>query len=354
MYIYNRMIIFRLTWIIALLFIITGCSSVGLSPPKKIPLAASKKEQQLLLLGEQYFKQGQFQTALQKVQQAHALNPDNEEALYAIARCYLSLKKYSQSLEYSRRAASYRSEHLPDIYLLMGRTYQQLDDPWNALRTYRYATGQYPKNLKLQYALGETYVYLDKLEFASDAFKAAITATRDDAASHYQLGVLYYTNHYSTPALLSLSVSLLLEPGHARAASIRQNIVNLLASDLQSKNTDEGDFRAVAAALNRQRVSMLKSEKKYTVFEIIKAQYLRLYKELDTQNIKNQQKTFVIDTYVSFYNKLNQQGLAETSVYYLFQNSQDEVINRWLENNSEKVKRLETFVKNGNKQMNKS
>lgn len=344
MYIYNRMIVFRLTWIIALLFIFTGCSSVGLSSPKKIPVAASKKEQQLLLLGEQHFKQGQFQTALQKVQQVQASNPDNEEALYAIARCYLSLEKYSQSLEYSRRAASYRSEHLPDIYLLMGRTYQQLDEPWNALRTYRYATSQYPKNFQLLYALGETYVYLGKPEFASDAFKAAITAAPDDAASHYQLGILFYTNHYSTPALLSLSVSLLLEPDHARAASIRQNIVDLLTSDLASNNTDEGDFQAVAAALNRQRVSMLKPEKKYTVFEIIKAQYLMLYKELGTQKIKNQKKTFVIDSYVSFYNRLDQQGLAETSVYYLFQNSQDEVINRWLENNSEKVKRLEGFV----------
>ena len=345
MYIYNRMIIFRLTWIIALLFIITGCSSVGLSPPKKIPLAASKKEQQLLLLGEQHFKQGQFETALQKVQQVHVLNPDNEEALYAIARCYLSLEKYSQSLEYSRRAATYRSEHLPDIYLLMGRTYRQLDEPWDALRTYRYAASQYPENFKLQYALGETYVYLDKPEYAGDAFKAAITAAPADAASHYQLGILYYTNNYSTPALLSLSMSLLLGPDHARATSTRQDIVNLLASDLASKNTDEGDFQAVDAVLNRQRVSLLKSEKKYTVFEMIKAQYLMLYKELDTQKIKNQRKTFVLDTYVSFYNRLNQQGLAETSVYYIFRNSQDEVINRWLENNSEKVKRLEQFVK---------
>jgi tetratricopeptide (TPR) repeat protein len=263
-----------------------------------------------------------------------------------MARCYLSLNKYSKSLEFSRRAASYQSENLADIYLLMGKTYQQMDEPWDALRTYRYAASQFPGDFKLQYALGETYVYLDKPEFAGDAFKAAITAAPDNAASHYQLGVLYYINNYNTPALLSLSVSLLLEPDHARASSIRHNIVNLLARELESKNIDEGDFQTVDTALNRQRVFLLKDAEKYSDFEIIKAQYLTLYKELDTEKIKSQRKTFVIDTYIPLYNKLHQRGLDETSVYYIFQNSQDKVINNWLKTNSEKVKVLERIVKN--------
>ena len=181
MYLYNRMMVFRLTWVIALLFIMTGCSSVLLSTPNKAQVAADRKQQDLLLLGEQYFKQGRFETALQTVRQVHELNPDNVEAQYAMARCYLSLSQYSKSLEFSRQAAGYRSDNLPDIYLLMGETYQQMDAPWDALRIYRYAASQYPGDYKLQYALGETYVYLDKLEFAGDAFKAAIAAAPADA-----------------------------------------------------------------------------------------------------------------------------------------------------------------------------
>jgi len=134
MILYTRINIFRLIWVISLLFFIGGCSSMAiLTPADKIPVAASKQEQQLLDQGEQLFKQGQFQAALQKVQQANRLNPENAEALYAIAVCYLSLKDYSSSLEFSRRATAYRSADLPDIYLAMGTAYQRLDDPWNAL-----------------------------------------------------------------------------------------------------------------------------------------------------------------------------------------------------------------------------
>lgn len=348
MYIYTRMLLFRLIWIITLLFYLSGCSSVGLTSPNKNPVAASIREKQLLEVGEQHFKQGKYQAALQKVEQAYQLNPDNAEALYAIALCYLSLEQYNKSLEFSRRAATYQSEDLADTYLLMGAAYQRLDDPWNALRSYRFAADKYPENSKIQYRLGETYVYLGKPEFATDAFKAAIAVAPDDAASHFQLATLYYENNYITPALLSFSVSLLLKPDQARAPLIQQNIFNLLGSQLESRNTDEGNFQSVDAALIRKRASLLNNTEKYSAFDVIKAQYLVLYKELDTAKIKNQKNTFVMDNYVTFYNKLHQQGLDETSVYYIFQNSRDKVISNWLQKNAGKVKKLEQFIKDSN------
>jgi hypothetical protein len=42
----------------------------------------------------------------------------------------MALEKYDMSLEFSKRAAAYRSEYLPDIYQLMGECFQQLDDPY--------------------------------------------------------------------------------------------------------------------------------------------------------------------------------------------------------------------------------
>jgi tetratricopeptide (TPR) repeat protein len=346
MILYGRMTFFRLTWIIVLLFCIGSCTSMAmLSPAEKVPAAASKNERLLLDQGEQLFKQGQFQAALQKVQQVSQLNPENAEALYAIALCYLSLKDYASSLEYSRRAAAYRSKLLPDTYLLIGTVYQRQDDPWNALRSYRFAAGQYPDDARLQYRLGETYVYLGKPEFAADAFKAAIAAAPGDAASHYQLGMLYYANRYFTPALQALTVSRLLASDEAMASSVRRTIVHLLAGEPANSNSDEGDFQAVDDALARQRDSLLNSTEKPADFEIVKAQYLNLYEQLDTAHIQNQKLSPVMARYVSFFNRLHQQGLDETSVYYIFQNKQDELIGDWLQKNAGKVKQLEQLVK---------
>lgn len=346
MFLYSRITVFRLSWIITLLFFIGGCSSmVILTTAEKTSVPASQKEQMLLQQGEQLFKRGQFQAALKKVQQVYQLNPDNAEALYGIALCYLSLEEYANSLEFSRRAAAYRSDVLQESYLLMGVAYQRLDDPWNALRTYRFAVGKYPDNAKLQRRLGTTYVYLGKPDFAAEAFKATIAAAPNDAASHYQLGMLYYMNRYYTPALLSFTAALLLEPDDGSASSVRQSIVNLLGSELENKKTDEGDFQAVDAALLRQRVSLLNSAEQLSAFETVKAQYLTFYTQLDTTNIKNQKMSQSMHSYVTFYNKLHQQGLDETSVYYVFQNSQDRFISDWLEKNSRKVMQLEQLVK---------
>lgn len=302
-------------------------------------------EKQLLEQGGKYFIQGEFEPALQKIQEALKLNPDNIEAIYATAASYLALDQYNKSLEFSKRAAAYKSEHLPDIYLLMGKTYQRLDDPWNALRTHRFAASEYPENSKIQYSLGETYVYLNKPEFAADAFKAAILADPTNAASHFQLGVLYSANDYNTQALLSLSVSLLLKPKHGSAPLIMKNINDLLVREAGTSKTDEGDFQSVDAALVRQRTSLLNKSEKHTAFEIIKAQYHILFKELNTSKIKSQNKTFVMDNYVPFYDKVHLQGLDETFVYYIFQGSKNEVISNWLEQHPEKIKQLEQLVK---------
>ena len=346
MYVYTRMRVLRLTWVITLFFFINGCSSIVLTPAEQEPVPASKAEKQLLQQAGAYFKQGEFNPALQALQQVLSLNPDNVEAMYATARSYLLLEKFNKSLEYSKRAAAYKTEHLADIYLLTGRTYQLLDDPWNALRSYRFASSVYPEDPKIHYSLGDTYAYLNKPELAADSFKAAIRLNPGHAASHFQLGTLYYMNDYHTPALLSLSLALLLEPEQGPAALIRNNINDLLGREvLTGENKDEGDFQSVDEALLSQRVNLIQKNEKEITFKIMKAQYQTLFKELNTAKIKNQKKTFVMDTYVVFYNKVYLQGLDEAFVYTVFQGSQDTAISNWLENQPDKVKQLEQLVK---------
>jgi cytochrome c-type biogenesis protein CcmH/NrfG len=339
----------KLIWFIALTSYLTGCSNVALSPPVQNPRPSSGAEQKLLEQGEKYFKQGKVDLALQKSQAVLKLNPSNIEALYAVATVYLAQGDYNKSLEFSKRAASYKTEHLPDIYLLMGLTYERLDDPWNALRTYRFAASQYPKNPAIQYRLGQIYVVLNKPEFAADAFKVALRADPNNAAAHFQLGMLYYSHGYSTPAILSLSVALLLEPKRDPAPMIRKHIIEQLngaASD--SNKTDEGNFQSVNAALARQRTKLMKKSVKLSEFETVKAQYRTLFKELNKTTFKNQKNVFVLEYYVPFYNKLYQQGLSEAYVYYIFQGMQDKAINNWLKNNQGKTQRLKQWVKKYN------
>lgn len=345
MHIYSRIMVIRLTWIITFAIIMASCSSVALSPAKNSPVPASKTEKKLLQQGGQYFTQGKFKPALQKAQAALKLNPDNVEAMYAIAITYLALDEPNKSLEFSQRATTYKSKQLAEIYLLMGSTYERLDDPWNALRTYRFATGQYSRNPEIQYRLGQTYAHLKKPEFAAEHFKEAIRLEPNNAASHFELGALYYTHNYNTPALLSLSMALLLEPKREPASLIREHINKLLSREvIEIKKTDEGGFQSVDKALAIQRTALLQKSGKQTEIEILKAQYHTLFNTLDMPAFKNQTKTFVMKTYVPFYNKVYRQGLGDAFVYYIFQGNQDKTISNWLNKHPGEIKQLERLV----------
>jgi len=314
------------------------------SPPVKNPVTASETEKQLLLQGEKLYHQGKFEAAIPKVQETLKLNPDNVEAIYAMALCYMALKKYQKSLEFSRRAATYQSNYLEDIYLLMGSAYKQLNAPWNALRTYRFAAGQYPKNSKLQYRLGDTYLFLNKPELASDAFKAAIVADPDDAAAHYQLGMIYFAHGYRTPALLSLSTALLLSPDQPTALTAQKSIIDLLVSDDESSKTDEGDFQSVDTALLKVRAALQNSTSEHAAFDIVESQYRSLFNQLNTAKISNQ-NTFVTSNYAPLFNKIYQQQLEETFVYYIFQGSKDKNVSDWLKQHPAEIVRLEQLSK---------
>ena len=345
MHVYPRIMIIRWTRIIMIIFSVAGCASVALSPPEKSPVPASKVEKQLLQQGGQYFKQGKFNPALEKAQQALKLNPDNVEAIYAAATSYLALGEFNKSLEFNRRAAAYKSGHLPGIYLSMGMTYEQMDEPWNSLRTYRLAASAYPRNPAIQYMLGRTYFYLNKPELAAKSFKTAIRLDPDNAASHFQLGALYYTNNYNTPAILSLSAALLLEPKRGPAPLIQKNINKLLAREaVEINKTDEGDFQSVDLALAEQRTSLLHKSGEYTEFEIVKAQYHALFRALGEASFKNQKKTFIMETYVPLYNKVHRQGLDEAFIYYIFQGEQNNAISNWLKKHPGKIEQLEQLV----------
>lgn len=346
MYVYTKVMVLRLTCIITFCFFLFSCSSVILPGPDKVAVPGSKTEEQLLAQGLNYYKQGEFSIALEKAQAVLTLNPDNVDAMYAMAASYLALDEFKKSLKYSQLAAAYASLHRPDIYLLMGSAYERMDDPWNALRTYRFAASEYPANSKIHYHLAKTYVYLNKLGFSAESFKAAIRADSRNVAAHYELGVLYYEHDYTTPALLSLSAVLLMEPKQGPVTSVQEYISDLLArKELNVIETDEGDFQSVDAALIASRSSLYNSGK-HSTFDIIKAQYQALYAALNAEIIKEQKNIFVIDSYVPLFNEIYRQGLAETSVYYIFQENEDKTIASWLDKHPGKVEQLEQLVKN--------
>lgn len=333
-----------------------ACSTIP--EPQRDSVTASAGEKQLLEQTRKLISESKYTEARNKAAQALTLNPDNAEAQFAVAVCYFYLHEYEKSITVSSQAARYRSDFLPDIYLLMGASYERLDDLWNALRTYRDASQRYPDIPQLQYQLALVYIDLDKPELAAETLKNVLYLDPLNPNPHFQLGMLYADYGYRTPALLALSIALALEPVGGKANLINDTIDALLSgndvhnpasgtlnrADDTAPQSDEGDFASTDAALSSARRSLLSRGIPAESSAMLKAQYQAFFNAIEASHGAPQSRLFVPDFYLPMYHVLYQKGLDEALINRIFQGRQDQVFRQWVEkHHAEEEKLLETI-----------
>lgn len=334
-----------------------GCTTI--SEPRLTPVAPSTTETRLLEQARVFYGQGQFSAALDKAHQALDQNAASIEALYAIASCDFQLENYRESLVFAHRAAKYRSDFLLDIYLLLGSNYERLDDPWNALRTYRFAGEYAPDNPVAHYRIAQTYLYLGKPELAAEAFKTVVRLDPRNPESHFQLGMLYAENGYRVPALLALSTALLYEPEKGPAGTAHETIDLLLTGRTVKDNTtgkikidsaylpgtDEGDFTIIEKALAGERVSLQKTGVSDNSAAMIEAQYASLFREI-AKIRRGHPESFVSEYYIPFYQYLIEQNVSDAAVKRIFQGGNHQIFRAWIRKHPTRTKRLTDTLNN--------
>lgn len=122
-------------------------------------------------------------------------------------------------------------------------------------------------------------------------------------------------------------MTLLLEPDHKFESLIRENIDKLFSREATWDKKDEGNFESVNNALAKNRKALLKMSGENTSFEILKSQYVTFFNTIDQPAFKNND-TFITRIYVPIYSRINQLGLNEIFVYYIFQNSENTAIKK--------------------------
>jgi len=87
----------------------------------------------LLLLGRIYFESGDADSALDKLEDAALLEPDNVEAKTSLAKIFLSQKKFGDVVELLEPLATAASKDA-DVFALLARAYSGLRRPEDARR----------------------------------------------------------------------------------------------------------------------------------------------------------------------------------------------------------------------------
>ena len=73
---------------------------------------------ELLLRGNQFYQNGDFDSALQLYSKIRQLDPDYLPALVNIAQCFYELKNYPEAQKYAERVLQLDSDSVPALSLL--------------------------------------------------------------------------------------------------------------------------------------------------------------------------------------------------------------------------------------------
>lgn len=162
-----------------------------------------------------YYKQGQYDKAIQELKPALDKNPDYEFGHRLAGLCYLNLKNNALAIVELSRAVQLKSEEYITYHALATAYYNsnRLDNCVQSLsQGEKFATDP-TSQYSLHHLRGLAYARMQKYDEAIDDLAAAIRIRAGDWTDYTQLGAAYYNLGRYDEAVQALLKALSLKPG---------------------------------------------------------------------------------------------------------------------------------------------
>ena len=175
-----------------------------------------ENDQAFVNLGHVYVKMGKHAAARDAFQQATALKPLVAENFELLGSVLVELGEWKAALGALSTAIDIAPQSYAARYKL-GRVHEELDDPQNALHAYTATIKKGPHFVTTYSALGRLYADLDYPDHAEQVLKAGLSlehASEEDQANlHHLLGTVYQQKHDATAAIAQFKEALARVPG---------------------------------------------------------------------------------------------------------------------------------------------
>lgn len=331
------------TTIATLILFATAVQAQKLPEPKLEPIPSTPAQDQLIREGVALHDRRDFDGAISRYEQVLKENPNNIMALYEMAFSYYVKKDYLKCLEISYKAAQFKFDLLPAIYVQIGSAQDELGDAKKAIETYKAGLKKFPSDFLIHFNLGVTYNKQGEYEEARKAIKKSAGLNPQHTSSHLLLASLFDRGGYKTPALLAACRFLVLEPNSARSAAA----VNLVSKKMQAgvsegkdANTinifidpaakkDEGDFGAIDLGISLTKAAeKMDAKKDKTEMQLLVSSFETLFAILGEQ--KADLSKFTWKYYAPYCAEMKKRGHVEAFVYYINQRRGSPEVNEWL------------------------
>ena len=310
----------------------------------------------LIILGAQYFDNGQYKEAIEKYKQALELDPESDLVHYELAYTYLQSGNYERSIEHSDivLTSSMEDNLLLGAYNTKGSALNSLGRTDEAIKILKEGIEKYSENYLLYYNLAMAYYKAKDYDQSEEAFIHVLDLHPYHSSSHWGLARIKAEQGKRVQSILSSYFFLFVETETYRSEYVYNTLKNIMTgngNNSQHINTLEADseFKAADLMLNALSATGQQEENKDKTEEEIFIKNTKSFFNILAKENNESKSTNNIwwGFYVSFFSDIVQSEHIDTFCYYISQNGNDSA-REWINDNTDKLKKFDKWLQGEN------
>jgi len=297
--------------------------------------AQDSQVDKLLKQGNALFDHELYEDAINKYKQVIAFDKDNEQAHYELAYTYLSIRNWDDALYYCRLTLDFEGDYWLDAILIYGNVLNNKGNSKQAIREYKKALKQYPKEALLHYNLAMSYEKAGDYESAENAVVKSLKIDKAHLPSHRLLSALMKKKGEGLKSMLPLYYCLLIEPDDVKKQEIISELqVQWYVAQVQrkkanvpiSKHSSLSGLTVAESKLNdiSRVASLTYPEEPFTLVNQT-IELLTMLEEVQTGELD-----FFDIQYVDFFTMLHRAGHTESFSYFICSASYNPEVLLWI------------------------
>lgn len=303
-------------------------------------LAQEKKDKAIALMDD-----GKTGPAIALLEEAKKLDPDDPTYEYEIGYAKYLMKDYESVIDIMRKLVKHKNA-FPQMYQLLGNSYDMTGKPEKGIETYEKGLKEFPKAGNLYLELGVMHLKKDETDKALQYFKDGVVASPMHSSNYYWLAKLFCGSENACWGLIYGEQFLNLERGSKRTEEISKllfltykssitfpsdtSISVKLASHtilVDPKNLKKDGFKfPYGIAVYEPTLSVACAGEKHidlgSLYRI-RSRFLEIY-------LGNEAYRKYVNPLFDYQQKVKTAGYFEAYNYWLFSKGDDEGVREWV------------------------
>jgi Tfp pilus assembly protein PilF len=318
---------------------------------------SEKEVEKIIIEGVTLNDKGEYQAAIEKFDQALALDKDNFFALAEKALTLLSAEKHQDAIDICKKLIKKypKQEDLNSVYVTYANALDMLEKPKESIKIYNEGIEKFPNYFQLYFNRGIALANTGNLAAAIKDFQHGLLLNPRHKGSHNALARLERKEH-TLPAIMAFGRYLMLDPQSKTAqenlaflqAVMVANVektgeqsvkINVSARDLDKSTTKENNFGTTEMILTlSSALDFDEKNKDKTKVE----QFIRKMEILCASLSENEKgsKGFYWEFYAPFFIEMKKKDFVKPFAYYIFLSSQTDDVNQWIKANEKEFDKL--------------